>query len=165
MWLLTNVSDNVYSENGPRLHAFWAEKLRTNAWNPHQCNPLVFSADHGRNGGVLKLGKDVYRVRQKYGFYNYGESSSIAKICRLDENVFEEETVAEISPHFITGLTGTHHVHYDGDMTVIDFSKEDRMRKGLQVKKDRISGISGLPIALNLIVKSQTSLYAMQISK
>jgi hypothetical protein len=128
-WLLTNLAPENGGEPGPALHAFTAESPLSTEWRSHVKNPVQFSATVGRNGGLLKARNgETFRVRQRYGYNQYGVGTSIAKLQRLNGDAYEEETYCEIEPHFLNGLAGTHHMHSNGTITVFDFVKEETLK-------------------------------------
>jgi hypothetical protein len=131
--MLTSLSGSRAEECGPSLHAFFADSFPSTHWRAHPSNPVLFSAAFGRNAGLLSSENGLYRVRQRYGFNHYGAGSSIARVTRLDREAFCEEEFSCVQPTFMQGLNGTHHLHCDGDVTVVDFSTEERMGAGIAV--------------------------------
>jgi methionyl-tRNA formyltransferase len=127
-WLLTNIAPEDLDEHGVALYAFSADCPLSAKWSSHPGNPVRFSAEYGRNGGLLKgQNGETFRVRQRYEYNQYGAGSSVAKIERLDADGYEERTYCEIEPHFMESLAGTHHMHSDGTITVFDFVREETL--------------------------------------
>jgi len=133
-WLLTNTAPDGSSGQSAQLCVFSAINPLSKDWQPHSKNPVCFSPELARNGGLLRdADGTIFRVRQKYGFNQYGfnqygRSYSIAKITRLDTECYEESTYCEVEPKFFPGLVGTHHMHSAGGITVFDFMKEETTR-------------------------------------
>lgn len=126
-WMLTNIAPSGTHEYW-QLCAFSADSPLSKDWHPHPKNPVCFSVEFGRNGGILRdEGGAIYRVRQKQGFDMYGAAMSIAKIAKLDMDSYCEIPCYEIEPKFLPGLIGTHHMHSDGTFTVFDFVKEESL--------------------------------------
>ena len=127
-WMLTNLSTPGNEDQAAQLFAFYNDSPLSTSWTPHKQNPVVFDSDCGRNGGILftENGTPV-RGRQKQAFNIYGAALSIAKIERLDENRYEEELIANIKPDFFEGLSATHHIHAQGNVTVYDFMRYEKL--------------------------------------
>ena len=123
-WLLTNICDDKSSDFTSRLHAFYADSPLSKKWNSHSRNPIIFSSDYSRNGGIILEDGKIFRVRQKYGFNQYGKEISVAEIINLDEHNFHEELNKSIKPGFMSGVNGIHHLSTDKNHSVIDFVKE-----------------------------------------
>lgn len=125
-WLLTNMAPDGSSSQDSQLCVFSATSPLSRDWQPHPKNPVCFSPEYGRNGGLLRdKNGSLFRVRQKQGFNHYGKSYSIAKINRLDLDFYEELFYCEVEPKFFPNLTGTHHMSSERGITVFDFVKEE----------------------------------------
>jgi len=125
-WLLTNMAPDGSSCQQSLMCVFSATSPLSGDWQPHLNNPVCFSPEFGRNGGLLRdVDGTIFRVRQKQGFNTYGSMLSIAKITRLDTEGYEEATYCEVEPKFFSGLTGIHHMYSNGEITVFDFAKEE----------------------------------------
>ena len=128
-WLLTTMAPDGSNGQLAQLCVFSATSPLSKDWQPHPKNPVCFSPEFGRNGGLLRdADGTIFRVRQKQGFIQYGIMYSIAKITRLDTECYEEVTYCEVEPKFFPGLVGTHHMHSNGGITVFDFLKEETIR-------------------------------------
>jgi len=125
-WLLTNMAPDGSSCQRIPLCVFSAASPLSKEWQPHPKNPVCFSLEYGRNGGLLRdMDGTIFRVRQKQGYLKYGAMFSIAKITMLDTEDFEEATYCDVEPKFFSGLAGTHHMYCNGEITVFDFFKEE----------------------------------------
>tara|TARA_Y100000590_G_scaffold141270_3_gene162060 strand:- start:3438 stop:5096 length:1659 start_codon:yes stop_codon:yes gene_type:complete len=123
-WLLTNLCDDDSQDSSSMLHAFYSDSPLSNNWKPHNKNPIVFSSDKSRNGGIIYEDNSILRVRQSYGFNKYGEKISISKIVKLDPDNFEEKEVKIINPSSLgRKIKFTHHLNGNKKFTVIDFAK------------------------------------------
>lgn len=131
-WLLTNMSPDGSKDSNEmwnEMCIFSATSPLSKDWQPHPKNPVCFSPELGRNGGLLRdVEGTIFRVRQKQGFNLYGKMFSIAKITRLDIESYDEATYCEVEPKFFPGLVGTHHMHSNGKITVFDFMKNESIR-------------------------------------
>jgi hypothetical protein len=126
-FMLTNINRFATGDNLSQLHVLWSDKLRSSSWKPISALPVANSSLYGRNAGFLKgRNGELFRVRQRQDFNQYGAGFSIARIKQLDVDGYAEETFAEIEPQFFAGLTGTHHMHSVDDFTVYDFAKVER---------------------------------------
>lgn len=124
-WLMSNINLSNKSNN-LELFAFMSDSPLSRQWQPHRRNPICFSNEFGRNGGLLRDNKNNnFRVRQKNGFIHYGMAFTIAKINILDLENYYEDFHCEIQPNFFPNLSGTHHMHCDEEITVFDFSKDE----------------------------------------
>ena len=127
-WMLTNIAPDGTREYW-QLCAFNADSPLSKEWQPHPQNPICFSTEFGRNGGILRdRSGTIYRVRQKQGFGRYGAAASIAKIARLDMECYDEVFYQRVEPKFLPNLVGNHHMHSDGTFTVFDFAREESLK-------------------------------------
>ena len=126
-WLLTNICNDESLDCTSRMYAFYADSPLSKKWNSHKKNPIIFSSDHARNGGIILENEKIYRVRQKYGFNQYGKEISIAEIITLDKHDFNEKVCLSIKPNFMSNIEGVHHLSSNNKYTVIDFVKEKRV--------------------------------------
>ena len=92
-------------------------------WTPHPWNPLQCDVSGGRPGGrpFLHQGKLV-RATQ-VGAPWYGHSIQLREIVTLTPEEWEERDVRTIRPDWRPGLSGTHTMNVDGDVTVVDWMR------------------------------------------
>jgi hypothetical protein len=126
-WLLTNLSTTEPDEWSAELHLFSAESPLADRWQPHRRNPLLIDPQRARNGGLLHDRGGLIRVAQKQGFQSYGASANLMRMTRIDDEEYSEELVSHITPSFMPGLHGTHHLHSNGIYTVWDFKRWERV--------------------------------------
>jgi hypothetical protein len=69
---------------------------------------------------LLRDGNRLFRVSQSQGFDLYGRAAHIREIVELSDTTFREMKVAELGPRFADDVTGTHHMHSSGEVTVFD---------------------------------------------
>ena len=79
-WLFTNIDRSLIGDHSSQLYIFFSSNLLSNQWTPHSNNPVIFDSFKARNGGLILDKTGIYRVGQKQGFANYGESLSLYKI-------------------------------------------------------------------------------------
>lgn len=128
-WLMTTVlNDAGIADNGSQLFVFSSDNPLSNEWQPHPANPVLFDPTRARNGGFIIEDKSLYRVFQKQGFDNYGESLGVAKITELSEEHYAEETQFEVPAHFFKDLKGTHSYNFSDGLLVLDYAQESRIR-------------------------------------
>jgi methionyl-tRNA formyltransferase len=120
-WMLTNIDPAKIGDHNSELYIFYSDSPLSNSWVPHPKNPIYIDPDKSRNGGILFDGEDIYRVSQKMGFQQYGESSAINKITCINKTQYKEELVCNIEASFFKNLKGTHHLHSNGGVTVYDY--------------------------------------------
>jgi len=127
-WMLTNLSTPENEDQAAQLFAFYSDSPLSTSWTPHAKNPVVFDSNCGRNGGILFTEDGIpVRGRQKQAFNIYGAALSIAKITTLTQITYEEELIEKIEPDFFEGLSATHHIHSQGDVTVYDFMRYEKL--------------------------------------
>ena len=125
-WLFTNLDSSNSNDYSSELHIFYADNMESSEWKPHALNPVIFDSKKARNGGMIySEKKQAYRVFQKQGFDNYGESIGISRIKTLTENEYEEEVCMNIIPDFFKNISGTHSFSYNSGVLVNDFTTHE----------------------------------------
>ena len=125
-WLFTNLDTSNSSDYSSELHIFYADNIESSEWKPHALNPVIFDSKKARNGGMIySEKKHTYRVFQKQGFDNYGESIGISRIKTLTENEYEEEICMNVMPDFFKKISGTHSFSYNSGVLVNDFATNE----------------------------------------
>ncbi len=125
-WLFTNLDTSNSSDYSSELHIFYADNIESSEWKPHALNPVIFDSKKARNGGMIySEKKNTYRVFQKQGFDNYGESIGISRIKTLTENEYEEEICMNVMPDFFKRISGTHSFSYNSGVLVNDFATNE----------------------------------------
>ena len=125
-WLMTNLSNCSLEDHASQLHIFSCEELISDNWKPHKKNPIIFNPINARNGGLISETNDFYRVHQKPGFDNYGESLSVSKINELNDENYSEINELKILPNFFKDINGTHTLNFKDGLLVLDFSKTSK---------------------------------------
>lgn len=97
-------------------------------WKRCPSSPISQCAAGGRNGGLLRAGKDIYRVVQNQGFNAYGQSISIFKINMISKERYSDSFVQTVRPSFLAEIEGGHHLHSADGWTVFDVRGVKRMR-------------------------------------
>ncbi len=128
--MLTNISSVPKGgSHSASLHVFFAENPLSRDWKAHKNNPLIFNPLNARNGGILQRDNgELIRVRQKQGFYKYGEGVSFAVINQICEDFFSETEIAEINSGDFNNAIGMHHFHSSNHYTVFDHCKNEQLR-------------------------------------
>tara|TARA_X000000950_G_scaffold271015_1_gene351541 strand:+ start:48 stop:1727 length:1680 start_codon:yes stop_codon:yes gene_type:complete len=127
-WLFTNLDTSNSNDHSSELHIFYADNIESSEWKPHALNPVIFDSKKARNGGMIySEKKQAYRVFQKQGFDNYGESLGISRIKTLTENEYEEEVCMNVIPDFFKNILGTHSFSYNSGVLVNDFATYERI--------------------------------------
>jgi len=122
-WLMTNLSNSEISDHASKLHVFSNTNLLSDNWEPHKKNPIIFDPLVARNGGLINEFNTFYRVYQKPGFNNYGESLGVSRIEELNEDNYQENNELKVSPNFFKDLKGTHTYNFSDGLLVLDFNK------------------------------------------
>ena len=123
-WMFTNMSTPRNDDQAAQLFAFYSDSPLSQKWEPHTQNPIAFSSNYGRNGGILFQDATMpIRGRQKQAFNIYGAGLSIAKITELSPTNYKEHKICDITPAFFPKLQATHHIHSHNDVTVYDYMR------------------------------------------
>lgn len=128
-WMFTNISPFKDGDYCSALFIFSADHPLSDSWTPHVGNPVIIDANGGRNAGFLIDGNIVYRPGQCQGFDLYGKYFGLNQIKSLTLNSYEEKRVCNVLPKFFKGISGTHHIHSAGNLTVFDFVRKTRRSK------------------------------------
>jgi len=79
-------------ETAPALQLFVADDLLTTPFLPHPASPLLVDSTAGRNGGLLELQGQRWRVAQQIGYAgSYGQSFSLRRLEALDALHYREQ--------------------------------------------------------------------------
>lgn len=127
-WLLTNLSEAPPVDHSAQLHIFSARDPLTDEWVSHPRNPVRNDPLCGRNGGLLHDRDGLVRVCQSQGFCSYGAGAYLMRIVRLDREAFVEQPICQLTPAFLPGAHGTHHLHSNGVYSVWDYKRWERVR-------------------------------------
>ena len=119
---MTNISPSGIN-NSSGLYVFSSDNPLSDNWTPHQLNPILFDSFAGRNGGFISDNVEQYRVFQKQGFNQYGESLGVARIVKLTNNEYEEVCEFEVVPDFFKSIKGTHTYSFSDGLLALDFVK------------------------------------------
>jgi hypothetical protein len=128
-WMLTNIDSAGLGEDHSELHAFHADRFDSDTWVPHELNPVIFSSQRGRNGGLFVDAGVIYRVYQIHGFDSYGSRMGVARIVELTPTTYREETDCEIAARFKSGLRGAHSFSVAGEVVCVDFARMECIAK------------------------------------
>ena len=126
-WLFTNLSQTEPLEASSELHIFSAPDPISNSWAPHPRNPVLIDPACARNAGLLRDANGIVRVCQSQGFGSYGASASLMRVTRLDTEAYAEERICQLTPEFLPGAHGTHHLHSNGIYSVWDYKRWERI--------------------------------------
>ncbi len=121
-WMLTNIDPEGWGDHSLELHVYSATTPLDAHWRPHPGNPFFIDAARTRNGGMLRDGDRLFRVAQGQGFGMYGKRTTVNEIVELTDDRYVERPVCVILPKFRPKIFGTHHIHSDGTITVLDFA-------------------------------------------
>jgi hypothetical protein len=125
-WMLTNTDPGQWGDHSLELRIFSAQSPLSDEWIPHPGNPFFIDATRARNGGMVTDGDRFFRVAQSLGFDFYGKRTSLYEIIELDDENYVETHVFDVAPAFKAGIAATHHLHSNGNITVIDFAHNGR---------------------------------------
>lgn len=109
-WLFTNSNYDILCQPHNSLSIFYSDNLFKTNWKPHTQNPILIK-NGGRNAGrIIKEGKKIYRVSQKYGYQNYGNGVLFNEILKLTTCEYKEKISRQFIPY--NKINGIAH-HYD----------------------------------------------------
>ena len=129
MWWMMFSSSITGKNYNSQLVTYYTKSDPINGvWIAHTKNPIVNSSAISRNGGIMGLNNNrLIRGRQKQGFNIYGASLSLSEIIELTPSSFKEEEICQISPNFLPDIKGIHHLHSNGEYTVYDYFRNERL--------------------------------------
>ena len=130
-WMLTNLNPEGGSDHCSELYLFYSENVMDSQWVSHPNNPIYIDPLIARNGGILFDDDQIFRVCQRQGFDQYGHESGIYRITEINKNSYKEELISNIKPNYFENLVGTHHLHSNGNITVFDFARYEKIPKNL----------------------------------
>ena len=122
-WLMTTFSSSGHYTDSELQIFYNKNSPLSDDWLSFRKNPVITDPFLGRNGGILKHGKKIFRVAQSFGFNSYGESINIQEIAKLDPDNFVEKKYCVVKPKFYKNSIGIHHIHNNSNFTVHDFCK------------------------------------------
>ena len=123
-FMLTNICSANIGDHCSELHVFYSDRLVSDDWKPLACgNPIVFDPMRARNGGMFRVGDNIYRVNQIHSKNHYGRAFAINLVTRMDKGGFEERRIDTVEPFFKDGIISTHHFNSDGCYCVVDFMR------------------------------------------
>ena len=126
-WMLTNIDSSDMVEHESELHLFYSDSFDSDNWISHPKNPIIFSPDNGRNGGLINDKKgNIFRVFQNQSMFTYGRKMGIAKIKKLTIKEYQEEEIVKINPKFFKKINGCHTFNHKNGLSVFDISKIER---------------------------------------
>jgi hypothetical protein len=98
-------------------------------WTPHRRNPVKADVRDARPAGPLFRHNGAWYRPAQVGVPDYGSAMVVHRIDELSPTAFSETRVAEITPTWQQGLTGTHTIAAAGGLTVIDARRTIRARR------------------------------------
>lgn len=134
-WITATVRDGGSFSDA--LHLWSADQL-TGPWRPHPQNPVLVDISAARPAGRVEMitGPDGDRLIRPVqdGRTGYGAGLAIAEITALDEDRFEQNVLARLSPGSWWPGRRIHTINRSGRLECIDgsaFSPRFRRRPGL----------------------------------
>lgn len=129
-FLLTNICSSYVKDFNSELHVFYSENLLSDNWLPIKCgNPVIFDSRKGRNGGIIHIKDQIYRVNQIQDQNHYGKKFAINLIVDLNEFSYSEKLVDTIKPNFKENSISTHHFNTNDQYSVVDYMRKVNIGK------------------------------------
>lgn len=111
----------IFLNRGVDLYIYQIDSLKFKKIDSHLHNPVSMDCRKSRNAGaIFKINDDYIRPNQANTFGVYGRALRLSKIINLNLNIYEEEELTVIEPHFCKGVIGIHHLHQVENMFVFD---------------------------------------------
>ena len=129
-WIFTTIKKGIDDHNS-QLHIFYSDNPLSENWHPHGSNPVIFDPLRARNGGMIVVGNQIYRVFQRQGFAIYGESCGVAKIITLSPTEYREEVCSFIEPKFFKNIKGVHTLNFCSNLFVLDYVELSNIKTGV----------------------------------
>ncbi len=126
-WILFSHSITGKNYNSQLVAYYTDSNPISGKWVAHSSNPIVNSSSVSRNGGIILKENIVIRARQRQGFNIYGKSLTLSKVVNLTPLEFKEEEISQIYPNFLSDIKGVHHIHTNGEYTVYDHFRSERL--------------------------------------
>ena len=129
-FLLTNICSSNVRDFNSELHIFYSNELLSDTWAPIKCgNPVIFDSRKARNGGIIYIKDQIYRINQVHNKNHYGKKFAINLIVDLNEFNYNEKLIDTIKPNFKNNSISTHHFTSNNYYSVIDYMKKRTIKK------------------------------------
>ena len=120
-WMFTNICRDSFGDFCSELHLYRVDGPMLRTVEPHPLNPVVIDAQSARAGGrVFAADGRLYRASQdnSHGIYGYG--LNLMEITELSPARYAERRVRHVTPDFMPGIMGCHHLDAAGGRFVVD---------------------------------------------
>ncbi len=119
-WMLTSIDKSRSNDFCSELYLFYSSSPLKADWTAHPKNPIRIDPDGGRNAGLILEDGKIFRLAQRHGYDQYGESLLMYEITELSTSTYAEQLFSEVTPSFKSRLLGIHHLSTTGAITVFD---------------------------------------------
>ena len=116
-YILGNENPNETQDLNSELFAYRAKNLINSKWKKVSKFPIIFDPEIARNGGLLKIKNNHYRVYQVNRFGDYGNSISFQKINAYKNKLLLKKGKIKFDKEF-----RTHHLFSNNEFVVYDYS-------------------------------------------
>jgi hypothetical protein len=119
-WLFLNTDITSTGNFSNELSIYYSHSPLSACWKSHKLNPIFIDSEKSRNGGLLSIGKQKFRVGQTQSYDLYGSAISLYKIKKLNRFNYEELKIASLKPSN-KNIKGVHHFSYAKPYFTHDF--------------------------------------------
>ena len=123
-WLLSNVDSMELGDHNLELHIWFSDSPLSNDWKPLANNPVYRDESIARNGGLVNIKGNIYRIAQDNNSGIYGRSFHLRRILKIKENEFKEEQISET--YSIRDVLSSHHMSATKKFVARDFRASRR---------------------------------------
>ena len=119
-WLICSVDAVGLGNYSSELHLYYSTSPIDSNWNKHPQSPISLSSTNGRNGGLVILDSDIYRVAQKQGFNTYGKQVCLMHIDSITPTGYSESIYIRELPYPNKLAMASHHLDIKDNFIVRD---------------------------------------------
>jgi len=119
-WLICSVDAVGLGNYSSELHLYYSTSPIDSNWSKHPQSPISLSSTNGRNGGLIILDHDIYRVAQQQGFNTYGKQVSLMHIDSITLTDYVESTFVSELPYPNKLAMASHHLDIKDNFIVRD---------------------------------------------
>lgn len=122
-WMFVGVAPKEGFSLNDELHLYFCDDFRTDAWQPHPCNPVVTDVTCARPAGhLIESEGRLFRPGQNCSGV-YGRGLVMNEIVELSETGYRERVAQQIRADFAEDLVAVHTFNRSEHFSVIDVIK------------------------------------------
>jgi hypothetical protein len=125
-WMFVNVAENPGASTDDELFLYFSDRLLTQDWQPHPCNPIVSDVRCARPAGRIFHHEGNWCRPAQDCSGRYGRAIVLQRIDAIDEHDYAESTIKRIEADWDPDIICTHTLSHMGQLTCIDGQKNRR---------------------------------------